>query len=227
MVANFKVASNDANLQTLTVNKGTLSPAFSSSVTFYTVDVPKGNSNQTVYIDATAGQQGAVVSGDTGLQALSMGSNLFKVEVLAEDTAFRKTYTLMINRDADVIDSLSQKITATEKKMADTVLVLDGTISSLQSQNDVLQANIDDLLIQLDECGDNTRASFPQAANSVIYPNPTTGIVYIETESDIKVYNQQGTLLLETFGNQIDLSAYPQGLYFLQINGAWAKVVKK
>jgi len=60
-----------------------------------------------------------------------------------------------------------------------------------------------------------------------VYPNPTTGKVYIETESKIKVYNQQGQFLQETFGNQVDLSDYPKGVYLLQINGAWRKEVKQ
>ena len=61
-----------------------------------------------------------------------------------------------------------------------------------------------------------------------IYPNPTNGKVYIETESAIKVYDAQGTLLQETFGNQVDLSAYPQGVYLLQVNdGRWSRVVKQ
>ena len=59
-----------------------------------------------------------------------------------------------------------------------------------------------------------------------IFPNPTIGKVYIEMESNIKVYNMRGALLLETFGNQVDLSAYPQGVYFLRVNGGWAKMVK-
>jgi len=61
-----------------------------------------------------------------------------------------------------------------------------------------------------------------------IFPNPTTGKVYIETESAIKVYDAQGVLLQETFGNQVDLSAYPQGVYLLQVNdGRWSRVVKQ
>jgi len=60
-----------------------------------------------------------------------------------------------------------------------------------------------------------------------IYPNPTTGKVYTETESNIKIYNLQGALLQETFGNQIDLSTYPQGVYLLQVNGRWSRVVKQ
>ena len=59
-----------------------------------------------------------------------------------------------------------------------------------------------------------------------IYPNPTTGKIYIETESEIKVYNLQGELLQKTFGNQVDLSTYPQGVYLLQANGRWSKVIK-
>ena len=59
-----------------------------------------------------------------------------------------------------------------------------------------------------------------------VYPNPTTDKVYIEKESAIKVYNLQGALLQETFGKQVDLSAYPQGVYLLQVEGKVIKVVK-
>jgi len=60
-----------------------------------------------------------------------------------------------------------------------------------------------------------------------IYPNPTTGKVYLKTESVIKVYNLQGVLLQETFGKEVDLSAYPQGVYLMQINDRRAKVIKQ
>jgi len=59
-----------------------------------------------------------------------------------------------------------------------------------------------------------------------IYPNPTTGKVYIETGSKIKVYNMQGVLLLETFGDQVDLSAYPQGVYLFLVEGKTKKIIK-
>ncbi|MCL2511182.1 MAG: leucine-rich repeat protein [Bacteroidales bacterium] len=61
-----------------------------------------------------------------------------------------------------------------------------------------------------------------------IYPNPTIGKVYLETESSIKVYDVRGVFLMETFGNQVDLSVYPQGVYLLQVNGGrWIKVVRQ
>ena len=60
-----------------------------------------------------------------------------------------------------------------------------------------------------------------------IYPNPTTDIVYIGIECTIKVYNSQGALLQSTFGSQVDLSAYPKGMYLLLVNDVWVKVMKE
>ncbi|MDR2962298.1 MAG: T9SS type A sorting domain-containing protein [Bacteroidales bacterium] len=59
------------------------------------------------------------------------------------------------------------------------------------------------------------------------YPNPTTGIVNVNKASKIKVYNLQGTLLHKTFGTQVDLSAFPSGVYQLHVNGEVLKVVKQ
>jgi len=60
-----------------------------------------------------------------------------------------------------------------------------------------------------------------------IYPNPTSSKIFFDAESNIKICNMNGLVLQKAFGNQVDLSAYPQGLYFLQVNGVWNKVVKK
>ena len=63
-----------------------------------------------------------------------------------------------------------------------------------------------------------------------IYPNPTVGKVFIETMNDeiprISVFNLQGTLLLQTQGNEIDLTGYNNGVYVLQIDGKIMKVIK-
>ena len=76
-----------------------------------------------------------------------------------------------------------------------------------------------------------TAIPFIKADNKTIqvYPNPTKGMVYINTEGDVmlKLYNPQGKQLLETIGNTIDLSSFDNGLYILQVNGKVVKVVKK
>jgi hypothetical protein len=64
-------------------------------------------------------------------------------------------------------------------------------------------------------------------SNITVYPNPTTGIVNIGQETEIKVYSLQGALLQEIFGKQVNLSAYPNGIYQLRVNGKTGKVVKK
>jgi len=66
-----------------------------------------------------------------------------------------------------------------------------------------------------------------RAASLQVYPNPTTGIVNTSEPSEIKVYNSFGALIITTFGTQVDLSAYPQGVYQLHINGDVVKVVRK
>ena len=60
-----------------------------------------------------------------------------------------------------------------------------------------------------------------------IYPNPTTDVIFLDAESHIKVYDLQGILLQEIINNKVDLSAYPQGLYLLQVGNVWTKVMKK
>ncbi|MCL2328052.1 MAG: leucine-rich repeat protein [Bacteroidetes bacterium] len=61
----------------------------------------------------------------------------------------------------------------------------------------------------------------------LVYPNPTTGIVNISEPSEIKVYNSFGALLITTFGTQVDLSNYANGVYFIQVNGKRISVVKR
>ena len=61
----------------------------------------------------------------------------------------------------------------------------------------------------------------------VVYPNPTKGVVYISSECDIKLYDIQGKKLQEIRGNQIDISSYPQGMYFLKVEGKILKIVKE
>ena len=59
-----------------------------------------------------------------------------------------------------------------------------------------------------------------------IYPNPTTGIIYLTKESKLKIYTIYGQLLLDTFAKEVDLSAYPQGMYFLQVDKKQIKITK-
>ncbi len=79
----------------------------------------------------------------------------------------------------------------------------------------------------------------PQRATALrVYPNPTDGKVRVDsgeqsqgfTPSEtliIKAFDLQGKQLLQTEGNEVDLSAYAKGVYLLQVDGKMVKVVKK
>lgn len=84
--------SSDAKLSSLTVNKGTLSPKFTSSVTDYTVELTTEDTEIT--IGAKANHSKAKVSGAT-TYPISLGDNSFSIKVTAEDGTV-KTYTVNV-----------------------------------------------------------------------------------------------------------------------------------
>jgi len=66
-----------------------------------------------------------------------------------------------------------------------------------------------------------------RATSLQVYPNPTTGIININATGEIKVNNSLGTLLFTTFGSQVDLSGYANGIYVIRANGKQVKVIKQ
>lgn len=84
--------STNANLSTLTIDKGTLSPTFAAGTTAYTVDLVDQSE---ITIAAKAADTKASVTG-TGKKTLSSGANKFSVVVTAENGT-KKTYTITVN----------------------------------------------------------------------------------------------------------------------------------
>jgi hypothetical protein len=87
--------SADATLSALTIDAGTLSPAFDSATDAYFATVDNGVTSVT--ISATANHAEAAVSGDVGTKALSVGDNTFTITVTAQDGT-TKAYTLVVTR---------------------------------------------------------------------------------------------------------------------------------
>ena len=65
----------------------------------------------------------------------------------------------------------------------------------------------------------------PDDSDILLFPNPTTGMVYLNEKSDINIYTSQGVLLKKTNGTHVDLSSYPDGIYMLRINNQWKKII--
>jgi len=109
-VSTFTTLSNNADLGNLLVNTATYSPAFSSSVTSYTSEVPRSVASVTV--TPTAAHANAVINarinGGTfapvtfgsasGSLALNLGNNTIDVQVTAQDGTTQKTYSVAVKR---------------------------------------------------------------------------------------------------------------------------------
>ena len=64
-----------------------------------------------------------------------------------------------------------------------------------------------------------------------IYPNPTNGMIYIQTATntptDFRLYSVEGRLLKNGSSTEVDLSGYAKGVYFLKVNESTFKVVRE
>jgi hypothetical protein len=109
----------------------------------------------------------------------------------------------------------------------------DGNTSTLENPTNSY-SNYGDYIVTLSvfSCGDtaifaDTLTAYVVSTNSIINknifqlsPNPTRGIVDIQTEImdyTIMVFNTNGQFLLKTKSNQVDISNLPKGVYYFNI----------
>ncbi|MFC2152641.1 T9SS type A sorting domain-containing protein, partial [Bacteroidota bacterium] len=119
----FSIALNsDATLSALTVNSGTLVPAFDAVIIDYTVELPYGTTTEPV-VSATENDANAnaVVTQATDIEG-DLAARTATVAVTAEDGSTTKTYTVIftvaLNNDATV--------TSTEYTVNSTALTISG-----------------------------------------------------------------------------------------------------
>ena len=112
--------SNNANLRSLTLSSGVLSPPFSANTTDYTVTLPNGRTNLTVtptVADANATVTVNGGSGGSGL-GLALGANPLTVRVIAQDGMTTQTYTLIVTRAGQAAISIAQTYTLVQEPTA-------------------------------------------------------------------------------------------------------------
>jgi hypothetical protein len=105
-----RATSSNADLSSLSISSGVLSPAFVSSTTFYasgvsnattsiTVTPTKSEANSTIRIRVNGGTYTTVASGSASSSlSLNVGTNLIEVQVTAQDGITVKTYTVSVIR---------------------------------------------------------------------------------------------------------------------------------
>jgi parallel beta-helix repeat protein len=92
--SNCSTVSSNADLISLSLSDGTLSPVFSSSITSYTASVANRVTSVAVTKTSSPGA-GAVVSGGASLVD---GDNIVTIAVTSADGTARKTYTVTVTR---------------------------------------------------------------------------------------------------------------------------------
>lgn len=62
-----------------------------------------------------------------------------------------------------------------------------------------------------------------------VYPNPTSGVLYISSETEVsyELYDVSGKLLTKGNGYQVDLSNHAAGVYFISVDGKMMRVMKQ
>lgn len=65
----------------------------------------------------------------------------------------------------------------------------------------------------------NLSAGFLKNTDIFLYPNPTTGVIHANHDiiSQIRVYDLTGKQLMETNDSSVDLSAFKNGVYLIQL----------
>ncbi len=115
MTVSDAAKSGNANLKSLSLSKGTLSPRFSASTTSYTASVANNVTDVKVY--AATADSGATVS-VSGTSAVNVGKNTRTVTVTAPNGT-QKVYTITITR-AEAGEDVSSDESSTEETASDT-----------------------------------------------------------------------------------------------------------
>ena len=259
LTANF--VGTRAELKTLTVSRGLLTPAFSPDETNYSIIV--GNEINNLTLNASASQKNATIKG-TGTIALEHGENQLDIEVISEDEMTVNTYSILVKRTSSDarLESLtvSQGVLTPEfgTETTNYSVDLDNNIGNITVEALALHANatlqgcglklipvgstVFDIMVTAED--ETTKKTYtievsraeglttaviePITSEVGAYPNPTQGMVYITQRNGeipfVNVYDNTGKLLLETRGLQVDLSAFAQGIYLLQVNNE--KIIK-
>ena len=109
-VSTFATLSNNADLSSLALSAGTLSPVFAAGTTAYTATVLKASaaitvtptaaeSHATLQVRVNGGSYASVASGSaSGSLSLNLGDNPVDVLVTAQDGTTTKTYTTTVTR---------------------------------------------------------------------------------------------------------------------------------
>ena len=219
--------SSNANLISLTVNPGTLTPAFSPNTTNYTVNV--ANSVTAITITGEAEDPNATVTGNVTDAPLNVGNNDFTITVTAQDGTTIKNYNvevIRVNINQFIISS------SVEGNVGGAILP-EGSIAVNEGEDITFEMLPDDVyvieyvLVDGEDVGTDAAYTFGNVTSDHtiivkfkwtasietveiqrirIFPNPTDGLLnliqdqgtnYELQDGDYSIFNVMGQLMME------------------------------
>ncbi len=192
----ISLLSGDATLKNLSLNHGSLHPAFDPHVQAYTVTVGHQIDQITVIPTASEANATMFVNGkavDSGLESsnipLNAGENEIVIEVVAQNTSM-KMYTVMVQRLQSIVT---------------TSPILEGTTGTVTDED---VGHIDDdgtLVIDLKENDEIERIILTDEQRTLLHErNATVKIIKKGVEITIPIANFKGIGMLEVFIKRLD-----------------------
>lgn len=176
--------------------------------------------------------------------ALTLGSfgNFIEWEAKSQDASYPDDYMVLVSTTDDQITSFTDTIGSIDQENFEwTYRTVDLSSEGYNNQTiyvafvnvteDGFKLYVDDIRVWKEDPVGIEELTETIQVN--LYPNPTTGFITIQTAEsikEIKVISTNGRTILTTASTQIDLSSYPSGVYFVNIeteNGVVTKRVVK
>ena len=177
--------SEDAALTSLTVSEGTLSPAFASSTTGYTVRVDYGVEGVDIFPVASDGTatisigSNKVSSGQGHATDLSVGTSTIEVVVTAQDSLTIRTYSVIIIRSRPVVSILPES----------TEVIEGATVNFIVSRNAAVSEPLE-LQVDIGESGDLVPDAAECSKSVTISPGSTSTLLTVATDTDDETWEE-------------------------------------
>ncbi len=194
-----RAGSGNADLSSLIVDQGTLSPAFAAGTTSYTDSVANSVTSMTVTptasgIGATITVNGTAVTSGSASQSitLNVGNNTISIHVAAEDVVTEKTYTITVARaastNADLSNLTVSQGTLTPAFTTSTTSYIDSVANSAASMT--VTPTVADATATITVNGTAvTSGSASQAINLNVGTNTITVVVTAQDGTTTKTYD--------------------------------------
>lgn len=176
--------SSDATLRGLSVNPGTLSPAFSPSVTDYTIQV--GNDVTDITVSGGVSDENAQITAASGFKNLKEGENQAVITITAQDGS-TLTYHFTITREGGAAEAETE---TGGKEEAQNVLP---AVNPLDGAGGSLIFRLDDVTYQVSRGFDSSLLPEGCVKQDVVFQGQTVEGAYFEAGNLTLVYAISGS----------------------------------